>query len=87
MEHEFTPPLATFQMTAQIAPKGQARIGPGGMGKKTALAIVAEYRMAAIATVEMMSLPMVLFLDTLGFRVAPGVCGCAGSVRTPNSRK
>jgi hypothetical protein len=39
-------------MTAQIAPNGQARIGPKGMGKKTALAMLAATRMPAITTVK-----------------------------------
>ncbi len=45
-----------FQMTAKIAPKGQARIGPEGIGKKIALATLAATRIAAIATVMMSSL-------------------------------
>jgi flagellar biosynthesis GTPase FlhF len=49
-------------MTAQIAPKGQARIGPEGIGKKTALAMLAATRMAAITTVKISNLRIAFFV-------------------------
>src|SRR5215470_1103760 len=66
--------MALGQITAQIAPKGQARIGPGGMGKKTTLATAAVTRMAAVAMVKMVSLRMALFR----YVRFPGGSGCAG---------
>lgn len=45
-----------LEITAQIAPNGQTRIGPKGIGKKTALAILAATRMPAVTTVKVSNL-------------------------------